>query len=74
MASAIPYWLRARMKDLEKYLDQKIEVPLIRHGNKQRIETLINEEALLLAKYLRDEKSSWTPRLAYTKAREMMNR
>jgi len=25
---------------------------------------MINEEALLLAKYLRDEKTSWIPRIA----------
>ena len=43
------------MRDLEKYFESKIEIPLIRHGKKQRIETLINEEALLLAKYLRGE-------------------
>jgi hypothetical protein len=56
------------MKELEKYFESKIEIPVIRHGKKQRIETLINEEALLLAKYLRDEKSNWIPRSAYTKA------
>ena len=49
---------------LEQYFESKIEVPLIRHGKKQRIETLINEEALLLAKYLRGEKKKWRPRLA----------
>jgi hypothetical protein len=27
-------------------------------------ETLINEEALLFAKYLRDERKAWTPRIA----------
>jgi len=30
---------------------------------RQRIEILINEEALLLAKYLRDEKKTWILRL-----------
>ena len=62
------------MKMFERYFESKVEIPRIRHGKKQRIETLINEEALLLAKYLRDEKSKWTPRIAYTKAKEMMNR
>jgi hypothetical protein len=32
-------------------------------GEQQEIETLINEEALLLAKYLRHEKKEWTPRI-----------
>jgi len=34
---------------------------------KQSIETLLNEESLLLAKYLRDEKKKWIPRLATLK-------
>jgi len=33
-------------------------------GKRQTIETLINEEALLLAKFLRDERKTWTPRIA----------
>jgi hypothetical protein len=40
-----------------------VEVPRIRHGSRQSLETLINEEALLLAKYLRDEGKTWIPRL-----------
>lgn len=31
------------MRDLNDYFDSKIEVPLIRYGKRQRIETLINE-------------------------------
>jgi len=34
-------------------------------GEQQEIETLINEEALLLAMFLRDEKQSWKPRIAH---------
>ncbi|MFC1804002.1 CRISPR-associated endonuclease Cas1 [Thermoproteota archaeon] len=50
------------MKELEEYLNTMVEVPLIRHGKRQRIETLINEEALLLAKYIRNENKEWVPR------------
>jgi len=32
-------------------------------GDKQELETLINEEALLLAMYLRNEKEDWQPRI-----------
>jgi len=32
-------------------------------GEKQELEALISEEALLFAKFLRDEKDTWTPRL-----------
>ena len=49
------------------YFESMVEIPLIRFGKKQRIETLINEEALLLAKYLRNENEKWIPRIALTK-------
>jgi len=55
---------RRMMKELEGYFESKMEIPLIRHGKKQRLETLINEEALLLAKYLRDEKRECVPIIA----------
>jgi hypothetical protein len=42
----------------------EVEIPRIRIGKKQTIETLINEEALLFARYLRDESESWVPRIA----------
>lgn len=45
------------------YLEGKVEVPRIRMGSKQTLETLINEEALLLAKYLRNERKTWIPRI-----------
>jgi hypothetical protein len=40
-----------------------LEVKRIKHGECQNRETLINEEALLFAKYLRDE--TWNPRLQF---------
>jgi hypothetical protein len=33
------------------------------HGKQQELETLINEEALLIARYLRNERDSWIPRI-----------
>jgi hypothetical protein len=42
----------------------ELEIPRIRIGKKQTIETLISEEALLFAKYLRGERATWTPRIA----------
>lgn len=67
------YWfcgLRAR--ELESYFESRVEIPLIRHGKRQMLETLINEEALLLAKHLRDKNCNWTPRIVYTTVEEMM--
>jgi len=34
------------------------------HGRSQAIDTLIAEEALLLAKYVRNERKTWVPRVA----------
>jgi len=52
------------MRELNEYFESKVDIPLIRHGKKQKVETLLNEEALLLAQYLRNEKTFWTPRIA----------
>lgn len=52
------------MNELEKFFESRVEIPLIRHGKRQRAETLINEEALLLAKYLRGEREKWIPRIS----------
>ena len=54
---------REMMRELNEYFDSKIEVPLIRYGKRQRIETLINEETLLLAKYIRKESNNWITRI-----------
>lgn len=48
---------------LEKYFESKVSIPRIKRGQKQEIETLINEEAFLFARYLRDEKPTWIPRI-----------
>jgi hypothetical protein len=55
---------RDLMKRLYQYFEMEVEVPRIRIGKRQTIETLINEEALLLAKFVRDERKTWTPRIA----------
>lgn len=47
---------------LNQYLEGMVEVHRIRIGKRQTIETLINEEALLPAKFLRDERKVWIPR------------
>jgi CRISPR/Cas system-associated endonuclease Cas1 len=49
---------------LNSLFDRTIEIPRIRHGSKQTLDTLINEEAYLLAKYLRNEKERWISRIA----------
>jgi CRISPR-associated protein Cas1 len=51
------------MKGLNQYFQTEVEIPRIRIGKRQEIETLIGEEASMLAMYLRNEKTEWAPRL-----------
>ena len=44
------------MNRLNNFFESTVEIPRIKVGNKQTFETLMNEEALLFAKYLRNEK------------------
>jgi len=48
---------------LNGLFNRYVEIPRIRHDKRQTIDTLINEEALLFAKYLRNERKEWSPRL-----------
>ena len=49
--------------ELNRYFEKRVTIPRMRRGKHQEIETLINEEALLFAKYLRGEKLTWHPRI-----------
>jgi len=51
---------------LNGLFSREVEIPRIRHGKRQTLDTLISEEALLLAKYLRNEKKDWEPRIVDT--------
>ncbi len=51
--------------DLNAFFERKIDIPRIKIGKKQTLETLINEEVLLFAKFLRNEKEIWIPRLPH---------
>jgi hypothetical protein len=50
-------------KSLNQYFQSKEKIPRIRMGDIQEIETLINEEALLFAMLLRQERQTWRPRI-----------
>lgn len=60
---------RQLMKQLNAFFELVVEVPRIRLGGRQTIETLISEEALLLAKFLRGERKTWIPRIAVLNSR-----
>lgn len=49
---------------LHDHFMRMVRVPRIMRGSQQELETLINEEALLLAKYIRCERREWSPRIA----------
>jgi len=50
------------MNKLDVHFQSTVEISRIKVENKQTIETLINEEELLFAKYLRNEIGYWVPR------------
>ena len=54
------------MKRLNFFFESIGDIPRVKHGNKQTLETLVNEEALLLANYLRSERHLWIPRAGIT--------
>lgn len=49
-------------EDLNLFFERMVEVPRIKVGKRQTLDTLLNEEALLFAKYLRKERKEWIPR------------
>ena len=54
---------RDLMKQLDIFFESKIDFPRMVVGNKQAIETLINEEALLLTNFLRIDRRTWIPKI-----------
>ena len=52
------------MNEMNKFFESS-EVPRMNVGKRQTIETLINEEALLLSKFFRSETKSWSPRVGF---------
>jgi CRISPR/Cas system-associated endonuclease Cas1 len=49
-------------RGLNGFFESMVEVKRLRNGERQTVETLINEEAQLFAKYLRGEAKNWAPR------------
>jgi hypothetical protein len=53
------------MKRLNAIFESKVEIPRIKVEKKQTVETLIKEEALLFARFLRNERKIWRARVAH---------
>jgi len=49
---------------LNAFFNGMIDVQRIKIGKRQIVDTLISEEALLFAKYLRNERQEWVPRIS----------
>jgi hypothetical protein len=56
--------MNSLVKSLNRFFQNKVDVSRVRMGKRQEIETLINEEALLFAMFLRSERQTWKPRIA----------
>ena len=54
---------REFFRDVNSYFRAEVEVPRVRVGKRQEIESLIGEEAFQLARYLRGELPKWSPRM-----------
>ena len=54
------------LDELNKFFESRVEIKRIRNRGHQTLETLISEEALLFAKYLRGEYKTWKPRVPRT--------
>jgi len=52
---------------LDDLFDSIVEIPRMKRGSRQSISSLINEEALILGKYLRKEEKMWIPRIPIVK-------
>ena len=61
------YLNNKRTRDLMNRLgivfESMVEIPRIKVGKKQTLETLINEEAFILSTFFRNERSEWVPRM-----------
>ena len=51
------------MSKLNAFFNSTVDIPRIKAGKRQTGETLINEELLIVAQYIRDEKPEWIPRI-----------
>jgi len=49
------------VQELFAYFETKFYIPRVKRGRRQELETLINEEAFRISRYLRLKGESWVP-------------
>ena len=59
---------RGLMSKLEAYFESTVEIPRIKVGKKQSLDTLINEEVLQFAKCLNKKAKDWMPRVGFPRS------
>ena len=59
----IEYEADSLAQGLNNLFQREVEIPRIKHGRRQTLDTLISEEALLLATFMRNEQKEWKPRI-----------
>lgn len=59
------------MSRLNAYFKTMVEIPRITRVERQELETLISEEALLFPKCLRNERPTWSPWIVALRARRL---
>ena len=64
---------RNKRSNWDRILARAVGIARIKFGERQSIETLANEEALLFAQYLRDERKTWIPRVDLAQQKIMSN-
>jgi hypothetical protein len=57
---------REVMKELNEFFESYVKIPRMKVGKKQTIETFINEEIMIFAKFLREEQEVWKQRFTET--------
>ena len=55
---------REYMQELNSFLDKKVDFPRMKNGRTQSVNTLIDEECLRLARFIRGDDSDWTPQIS----------
>ena len=48
---------------LDDFFESTVDVSRRKHGDRQALSSLINEEAMLLGKYMRKDIPNWIPRV-----------
>ena len=52
------------VRKLYKFFDKRVNIPSVKRGRRQKISTLISQEAHVIKRYLHGYEEEWKPRMA----------